>query len=105
MSVGHVCREHFQIEICCLDRVENTRNIGKAFSRKAFPQPRYVSMHTQFVALIQLGALLCSDINGEPPLPLPTRDMAKLWGRVRQLRAFLRTQKQDYKVSAESVLT
>ncbi|CAN0573659.1 unnamed protein product, partial [Ectocarpus sp. 12 AP-2014] len=26
--------------------------------------------------------------------------MAKLWARVRQLRAFLRTQKQEYKVTA-----
>ncbi|CAN0420608.1 unnamed protein product, partial [Ectocarpus sp. 8 AP-2014] len=33
-------------------------------------------------------------------LPVPTKDMAKLWARVRQLRAFLRTQKQQYKVTA-----
>lgn len=32
-------------------------------------------------------------------LPTPTKDMAKLWGRVRQLRAYLRTQRQEYMVS------
>lgn len=46
---------------------------------------------------------LCSDTDEEPPVSAPTRDMAKLWGRVRQLRAFLRTQKQEFKVSSASV--
>ncbi|CAM9591597.1 unnamed protein product, partial [Scytosiphon promiscuus] len=36
----------------------------------------------------------------ESPLPVPSRDMANLWGRIRQLRAFLRTQKQEYKMTA-----
>eukprot|EP00903_Cladosiphon_okamuranus_P019656 g18070.t4 len=40
------------------------------------------------------------DIKEEPPIPPPTRDMAKLWGRVRQLRAFLRIQKQEFKMTA-----
>ncbi|CAM9107710.1 unnamed protein product, partial [Ectocarpus fasciculatus] len=37
-------------------------------------------------------------------LPVPTRDMAKLWARIRQLRAFLRTQKQEYKVTAVTAM-
>lgn len=32
--------------------------------------------------------------------PDPTRDMAKIWGRIRQLRAYLRTQRQTYRVSS-----
>ncbi len=47
--------------------------------------------------------LTASETDKEPSLPVPTRDMAKLWGRVRQLRAFLRTQKQEYKVMITSV--
>lgn len=47
---------------------------------------------------------LCTEAGMGSSLPVPTKDMAKLWARVRQLRAFLRTQKQEYKVSSANPL-
>lgn len=63
-----------------------------------------VSRKLLFMALkaVSMRTCVCSAGEEGSPLLAPTKDMAKLWGRVRQLRAYLRTQRQGYKVRASS---